>query len=654
MRTTRAWVWIGILIGLFGTDLCSAQIVYVDDDAPLGGDGRSWDTAFRYLQDGFYLAQDDESVTEIRIAGGVYRPDEDEAGLVTPGDGDASFTLLDRAVAIRGGFRGLEGPGESDEQGDAFQTVLSSAIGDPTPQGEVAWLLALRDTVNSDTEGRVLRLERLGLTVPAERSGVGSQTIELQSRGPIELERVRFSIHSAAQLILEGNGVAMAESSVMVAEGGFARLWLRGFGAGTRVQASSFTSDGLFSELVISSHAFGKATAEFDAVRFDEVAFGQFRGFGVLRQCEARDSVIAVTGFAAALEINDSELSVTGVKADFTNLVRGYLDDWRTANIRLVDSRVYVQNGAPYRDLIAGAELIRTEIIGEGPDSGQSGVLLGFCGPIRESTIRGVRAAAIAKNVWSVENSSFIGNSARGTLVEARSFDPVAISGSLFAGNDRGIVVASSIRSSTFIETTPVSSFFWLNGEIVGCVIVSAALLEDDVRDSVLWGDGLDQVVAGGNVFAEPVFVDPLGPDGIEFSGDEDWTLAAGSPGVDLAELGLLDGLSRADRNGNPRFVDSTGDGVFRVDAGAIERQGGAAATCEAELLASGSGVAPDSSLTVQDLMRYVEQWLALNPFADHTTAGANPGEEAWADPDGAVSVEDLTRYAELWIGDCD
>lgn len=28
-----------------------ADVIYVDDDAPLGGDGQTWATAFRFLQD---------------------------------------------------------------------------------------------------------------------------------------------------------------------------------------------------------------------------------------------------------------------------------------------------------------------------------------------------------------------------------------------------------------------------------------------------------------------------------------------------------------------------------------------------------------------------------------------------------------------------
>ena len=78
------------LIGIvFGVAAAQAQTTwYVDDDAPLGGNGLSWDTAFKYLQDALEVATAGDG---IRVAGGTYKPDQDEAGNVTPGDRYATF-----------------------------------------------------------------------------------------------------------------------------------------------------------------------------------------------------------------------------------------------------------------------------------------------------------------------------------------------------------------------------------------------------------------------------------------------------------------------------------------------------------------------------------------------------------------------------------
>ena len=104
--------------------------LHVDDAAPLGGDGQSWATAFRYLQDAINAVDSMPYVTEIRIAGGTYYPDQDEAGNVMLGDRAATFTLVN-GVTIQGGYRGLAGGGDADELDPAtFVTVLSGGIGD--------------------------------------------------------------------------------------------------------------------------------------------------------------------------------------------------------------------------------------------------------------------------------------------------------------------------------------------------------------------------------------------------------------------------------------------------------------------------------------------------------------------------------------------
>ena len=84
---------------LLGVSTASATTIYVDDDAPLGGDGASWVTAYTYLQDALAAAGDGTGIDEIRVAQGVYFPDDDEAGAVTEGDRELSFTL-ESGVAI--------------------------------------------------------------------------------------------------------------------------------------------------------------------------------------------------------------------------------------------------------------------------------------------------------------------------------------------------------------------------------------------------------------------------------------------------------------------------------------------------------------------------------------------------------------------------
>lgn len=100
-------------------DGCSAgavtlpsNVVVVDADAAPDGDGRSWATAFRYLQDALACVRDEagagqacEGVTEIWIAEGTYYPDEG-AGQ-TDNNVHSRFELVE-GVSLYGGFSGAE------------------------------------------------------------------------------------------------------------------------------------------------------------------------------------------------------------------------------------------------------------------------------------------------------------------------------------------------------------------------------------------------------------------------------------------------------------------------------------------------------------------------------------------------------------------
>ncbi len=80
------------VLGL-GLSVAGAQtVVYVVDDAALGGDGATWPTAYKYLQDALIGAP---AGSEIRVAQGTYKLDQDEAGnLVMWYDAEAPLTGL--------------------------------------------------------------------------------------------------------------------------------------------------------------------------------------------------------------------------------------------------------------------------------------------------------------------------------------------------------------------------------------------------------------------------------------------------------------------------------------------------------------------------------------------------------------------------------
>lgn len=98
----------------------SAKIIYVNDDASLGGDGTSWETAKKYLQNALASANEGD---EIRVAEGSYRPDQGSSRVI--GDRSASFEL-GRGVNLYGGYKGIETT--QAILGEPEKTILSGEI----------------------------------------------------------------------------------------------------------------------------------------------------------------------------------------------------------------------------------------------------------------------------------------------------------------------------------------------------------------------------------------------------------------------------------------------------------------------------------------------------------------------------------------------
>ena len=60
------------------TTAAAGQVLYVDVDAAPGGNGLTWNTAYRFLQDALTEAGINALVNEIHVGEGTYTPDRDE------------------------------------------------------------------------------------------------------------------------------------------------------------------------------------------------------------------------------------------------------------------------------------------------------------------------------------------------------------------------------------------------------------------------------------------------------------------------------------------------------------------------------------------------------------------------------------------------
>jgi len=105
----------------------TGRIVYVDANAPLGGDGWNWPNAYNYLQDALAEATYNLDVNEIRVAQGTYRPDEDSNNPDGTGSQTATFKLIN-GVALKGGYAGFAGADPNARDIEAYETILSGDL----------------------------------------------------------------------------------------------------------------------------------------------------------------------------------------------------------------------------------------------------------------------------------------------------------------------------------------------------------------------------------------------------------------------------------------------------------------------------------------------------------------------------------------------
>ncbi|MFN8345170.1 MAG: choice-of-anchor Q domain-containing protein [Spirosomataceae bacterium] len=97
-----------IVSDLGGFTLCPPNpgvTLFVDDDAAAGGNGLSWATAFKTLQEALIFTNQCVNITQIWVAKGTYYPDE--GGSFADNDRNASFSMKN-GVKIYGGFAGNE------------------------------------------------------------------------------------------------------------------------------------------------------------------------------------------------------------------------------------------------------------------------------------------------------------------------------------------------------------------------------------------------------------------------------------------------------------------------------------------------------------------------------------------------------------------
>jgi len=123
-RNLKSWAVMAVLLAGMAPAIAAGGTIYVDADASPGGDGTSWATAYKYLQDALYKPP--TGGDQIWVAEGTYKPDANTANPDGTGDREAAFQLLN-GVALYGGFPTGGGDWESRNT-SAYPTILSGDL----------------------------------------------------------------------------------------------------------------------------------------------------------------------------------------------------------------------------------------------------------------------------------------------------------------------------------------------------------------------------------------------------------------------------------------------------------------------------------------------------------------------------------------------
>jgi hypothetical protein len=98
------------------------------------------------------------------------------------------------------------------------------------------------------------------------------------------------------------------------------------------------------------------------------------------------------------------------------------------------------------------------------------------------------------------------------------------------------------------------------------CPIISYS----DIAGSTVWDPNLG-TNGGGNIDADPCFVDANGPDELIGTEDDNLRLSTASPCIDAGDPCYFDPNNPTDLDRNPRVIDGDGNGTAIVDMGAYE-----------------------------------------------------------------------------------
>jgi len=554
---TRATMTAALVALLAGTAAGQqTSVIFVNDDAAPGGNGSSWDTAYRHLQDA--LGADVQLPREIHVAQGTYYPDRSASAPTGTGDRLAVFGLTDDTIILGGYPDPIDDADADDVRNPAvYITTLSGDLAmddtnDPASIAENSYRIIETWNTNNTAvlDGFVISAGHANRPTddgwfPARRDDSGGGMIVVDSEAVVR------------HCVFERN-IGRANASVLIAQSGPFHGVEAGAGAVLIVGGAPVFTDCDFRNN--SANRIGGAVA-------------MYRSHATLERCDFIGNTIGLPGFG------DSNWG--GALADSSG-VFGSTERAAVIDSRFVGNRVQGLGGGGGAISIIFANTDYTNcLVLANTSIGWAGGILGDNGTFVRFT-----------------NCAVIGNHAAsrpgGFYDSSEVSDIYIISNSIFWGN-----------------TSDMPQGFNQNmGSGPGNIA-----LHDSIVQNIF--NALVATFEQSRVFdVDPEFIDPVGPDGIMWTGDENVRSLPGSPAHDSGNNARVPNFIVADLDGNSRYLDdpyaaNTGlGGLLIVDMGPYEHK-----RCAAD-------VNLDGFLTPTDFTAWINAFNNLLPECDQNGDG--------------------------------
>jgi hypothetical protein len=203
-------------------------IVYVDKDAPAGGDGSSWSTAFKYLNDALSDAGIGLGEHHLWIAEGTYYTDEGD--LYSNDDQNSKYVIPYTVTAVIGGFVGTEGSAD-DADPAKYLTILSGLIFEEYGATGIGSSYLLETEAGSSA----LQIKGFTITNSSDRSGCLINISNSTDRIQTTFEQCNFLDNESTQTLI----VTSTSDSVLFRNCRFERCQTSG---GYLIQYGNFES----------------------------------------------------------------------------------------------------------------------------------------------------------------------------------------------------------------------------------------------------------------------------------------------------------------------------------------------------------------------------------------------------------------------------